>query len=57
MLLPIVPEEEPLASLLDILLAAACQYVAHLRLHLTQVYLRHFILLVFGGGRGIFRNI
>ena len=57
MLLPIVPEEEPLASLLDILLATACQDVAHLRLHLTQVYLRHFILLVFGGGRGIFRNI
>ena len=57
MLLPIVPEEEPLASLLDILLAAACQDVAHLRLHLTQVHLRHFITSGFGGGRGIFRNI
>ena len=48
MLLPIVPEEEPLASLLDILLATACQDVAHLRLHLTQVHLKHFITTCFG---------
>ena len=57
MLLPIVPEEEPLASLLDILLATARQDVAHLRLHLTQVHLRHFTTSGFRGGRGIFRNI
>ena len=57
MLLPIVPEEEPLASLLDILLAAACQDVAHLCFHLTQVHLRHFITSGFGDGRGIFRDI
>ena len=53
MLVPIVPEEEPLASLLNILLATACQDVTHLRLHLTQVHLRHFIMSGFGGGRGI----
>ena len=58
MLLPIVPEEEPLASLLNILLATARQDVAHLRLHLTQVHLKHFITSGFGvDGRGIFRNI
>ena len=51
MLLPIVPEEEPLASLLDILLATARQDVAHFRLHLTQVHLKHFITSGFGGGR------
>ena len=57
MVVPIVPEEEPLASLLDILLATARQDVAHLRFHLTQVHLRHFITSGFGDGRGIFRNI
>ena len=48
MLLPIMPEEEPLASLLDILLATARQDVAHFRLHLTQVHLKHFITSGFG---------
>ena len=53
MVVPIVPEEEPLASLLNILLATARQDVAHLRLHLTQAHLKHFITSGFGGGRGI----
>ena len=48
MVVPIVPEEEPLASLLNILLATARQDVAHLRLHLTQAHLKHFITSGFG---------